>query len=200
MLIPGPTTALYSCNAYFDARGEPAATFVARKIRQWPPETGESCLGEECRNDEVLDITVRLFRRLGFRGLAYLEVKRDERTGRHLIVEPNVGRPTGRSSIAEAGGVDLHLAMYRDALGLEPPPNIRQRYGGARWIFFRRDLQSAVHEVRAGHLTVGGYLRSMRGRTREALFTWRDPGPFVWDWVRCARLAVARSVGHARRA
>ncbi len=198
--IAGPSENLFSCNAYFDASSEPLTTFVARKLRQWPPQTGESCLGQECRNDEVLDITVRLFREVGFRGLAYLEVKRDERTGRHLIVEPNVGRPTGRSAIAEAGGVDLHYAMYRDALGLEPPPNLRQRYGDAKWIYFRRDLQSALHEMRAGDLTISGYLRSIRGRKREALFTWRDPGPFIWDWVRSVRLAIARGRGAQGRA
>ncbi len=193
--IAGPSTNLFSCNAYFAEGGEPVATFVARKIRQWPPETGDSCLGEEVRNDEVLALTVRLFGELGFRGLAYLEVKRDERTGEHVIVEPNVGRPTGRSAIAEAGGVDLHYAMYADALGLPRPANLEQRYRGVKWIYFRRDLQSALGAMRSGDLTVGGYVRSIRGRKRDALFSWRDPGPFLWDFARSARRAVSGGRG-----
>jgi predicted ATP-grasp superfamily ATP-dependent carboligase len=179
--IEGTSENLYSCNAYFAEGGRPVTTFVARKLRQWPPETGDSCFGEEVRNDAVRDLTVRLFGDLGFHGLAYLEVKRDERTGEHLIVEPNVGRPTGRSAIAEAGGVPLHYAMYADALGLPLPDGLQQRYGGARWRYFRRDLQSAAWHIRRGDLTVGGYLRSLRGRTRDALFSWRDPMPFVAD-------------------
>ncbi len=188
--IAGPSENLFSCNAYFDSASEPVVTFVARKIRQWPPETGDSCLGEECRNDEVLDVAVRLFRGVGFHGLAYLEMKRDERTGKHLIVEPNVGRPTGRSAIAEAGGVDLHYAMYADALGLPRPTNVQQTYGGAKWIYFRRDLQSALWHMRNGDLTLGGYLRSIRGRKRSALFSWRDPGPFLWDLAGSAKKLI----------
>jgi predicted ATP-grasp superfamily ATP-dependent carboligase len=190
--VPGGSDQLYSCNAYFDADAEPVATFVARKIRQWPPETGDSCLGEEVRNDEVLDVSVRLFHDLGFHGLAYLEMKRDIRTGRHVIIEPNVGRPTGRSTIAEVGGVALHYAMYADALGLPDRP-AAQRYRNARWIYFRRDLQSALWHMRRGDLTLGGYLRSLRGCRRDALFAWRDPGPFLWDLARSARKAVVGS-------
>ena len=91
--IPGDEDELYSCNAVFGAGGRPLATFVARKVRQWPPDIGTSASGEECRNEEVLDTTIRLFGGLGYRGLAYLEMKRDARTGRLWIVEPNVGRP-----------------------------------------------------------------------------------------------------------
>ena len=53
--MAGGEDELYSCNAYFDAAGQPLATFVARKVRQWPPDIGTSASGEECRNDEVLD-------------------------------------------------------------------------------------------------------------------------------------------------
>ena len=52
--VEGDETELYSCNCYFDTNGEPVVTFVARKLRQWPPQTGQSSLGEECRNDVVL--------------------------------------------------------------------------------------------------------------------------------------------------
>jgi D-aspartate ligase len=189
--IPGPVTDLYSCNAYFDAESQPLATFIARKIRQWPPDTGESCLGEECRNDVVLEEAIRLFRAVGFRGLAYLEMKRDERDGRHLIVEPNIGRPTGRSAIAEAGGVELLATMYRDTLDLPLPRNRQQSYGDARWIHMRRDVQSALHSWKRGQLTPVGWWRSIRGPKTDALFSVRDPGPFVGDLTRAARLFLS---------
>ena len=64
-------------------------------------------MGQECYNDEVLEETLRLFSRVGYHGLGYLEMKRDQRTGRHYILEANVGRPTVRSAIAEGGGVAL---------------------------------------------------------------------------------------------
>ncbi len=197
--VVGGEDCLYSCNAYFDAESRPLATFVARKLRQWPPDTGTSCLGEEVRNDEVLAATLRLFGEARFHGLAYLEMKRDARTGRHFIIEPNVGRPTGRSAIAEAGGVELLLTAYRDALGLPLPSEREQRYGGARWIYLRHDLQAALAQWRAGRLGLRAWVRSLAGRKVDAVWSRRDPLPFVLDLLQAAakvprRLLAARPV------
>ncbi len=186
--VEGPESNLFSCNCYFDAHSEPLVTFVARKLRQWPPLIGESSLGEECRDDVILNETVRLFRSIKHHGLGYLEMKRDERTGRYFIIEPNIGRPTGRSAIAEAGGVELIYTMYCDVLGWELPENRVQKYEGVKWIYLRRDLQSALHHWRRGNLTFRSWWQSMRGRKTDAVFSWTDPAPFCFDLVRAGRL------------
>ncbi len=179
--IPGGDDCLYSCNCYFGADANPLCTFVARKVRQWPPHVGVSSLGEECRNDFVLQETLRLFRGLGYRGLGYVEFKRDPGDGRHYLVEPNVGRPTGRSAIAEAGGVELLYTMYCDVVGLPVPKKRVQSYTGAKWVDIRHDFQSAIHYWRNGELTLGEWLKSWRGPKAHAYFSWKDPGPFFFD-------------------
>lgn len=184
--IEGTDANLYSCNCYFSAEGESLVTFIARKLRQWPPETGTSCLGEECRNDEVLETSVRLFRSVAYHGLGYVEMKRDERSGQHYIIEPNIGRPTGRSAIAEAGGVELIYTQYCDKLGLPLPPNREQQYGNAKWIYTRRDVQSALYYWRRGELTLADWWRSWQGQKVDAIFSWNDQGPFWWDFLRLA--------------
>src|SRR5215211_4806637 len=193
--IPGPDSNLYSCNCYLNQYGEPLATFVSRKVRQWPPHVGKSSFGVECRSDDVLLETLSLLRGVGYRGLGYVEFKLDERNGKKFIVEPNVGRPTGRSAIAEAGGVELLHTMYCDLLGLPLPDNREQRYGSAIWMHERRDLQSAFYYWRAGELTLRDWARSWSGGPKAlALFSIRDPGPFVSDSWRVARkLLSARS-------
>ena len=189
--IEGTSKNLYSCNCYYDKESKPVATFVARKLRQWPPDTGESCLGEEVRNDEVLNGTLELFDSVGYRGLGYVEMKRDARNGKHYIMEPNIGRPTGRSAIAEAGGVDLLYTMYCDALGWPLPDNRFQKYGTAKWIHMRRDMQSAVYYWRRGELTIMEWWQSIRGRKVDALFDWKDPAPFFGDLTRAVRLFLS---------
>ena len=179
--IEGTDADLYSCNCYFNAAAEPVVTFIARKLRQWPPEVGTSCLGEECRNDAVLEASLRLFRSVNYHGLGYVELKRDARTGNHYIIEPNIGRPTGRSAIAEAGGVDLLYAKYCDLVGRPLPPTLEQKYEGVKWIYWRRDLQSALYYWRRGELTLKDWWRSWRGRKGYAVFSWRDPAPFWHD-------------------
>ena len=179
--IEGPETELYSCNVYFDRAARPLATFVARKIRQWPPQTGTSALGVECRADEVLRETVRLFETVRYHGLGYVEMKRDMRTGEFVLIEPNVGRPTGRSAIAEAGGVELLHTMYSDLTGMPLPEARTQTYGDAKWIYLRHDLQAAVHAWRRGELSFGQWFRTMRGPKAYAVASLHDPWPFLHD-------------------
>jgi len=196
--IEGADADLYSCNCYFNSRSELIASFVAKKLRQWPPRTGSSCLGEECRNDTVHRDAVRLFESVGYIGLGYIEMKRDARSGKHYVIEANVGRPTGRSAIAEAGGVDILYAMYCDALARPLPSNLEQQYLGVKWIDLRHDIQSALHYYRSGELTAADWYRSLRGRKAFAVFSWSDPLPFWADLWRALRVLLS-SRERARR-
>lgn len=177
--IYGDDTTLYSCNCYFNRDNQPLVTFTSRKLRQYPPRTGQSSLGEEIRADQVLEETIRLFQSVGYWGLGYLEMKRDDRSGEFFIVEPNIGRPTGRSAIAEAGGVDLLYTMYCDLVGLPLPANRVQQYGNVKWMHLLRDLKSAYFYWRQGELTLSEWLHSMSGRKVDAVFSLRDPVPFL---------------------
>ena len=190
--VVGPESGLFSCNAYFGDGGTLLAGFVARKIRQWPPDIGTSASGEECRNDEVQDTATRLFGGVGFRGLAYLEMKRDVRTGRLMIIEPNVGRPTGRSAIAEAGGVELVYTAFCDAAGIPLPLSRTQRHMGAKWVDIRRDAQAVVVARRRGELSVLDWLRWLRGPKAHAIWSRSDPVPFFVD-VRQAAATMIRT-------
>jgi D-aspartate ligase len=202
--VPGGEASLFSANVYYDRDSVEQISFVARKLRQWPLDTGTSCLGEEVRNDEVGAVSRALFGSVAYRGLGYVEAKADERTGRLMIIEPNIGRPTGRSAIAEQGGVELLLTAYRDALG-EPLPEARvQTYRGAKWIYWRHDLQAALARGRRGELTPIGWWRSIQGPKFEAVFSRTDPVPFAADLVHTAgavggalRRRFARALGGA---
>lgn len=188
--IEGGDDSLYSCNCYFDASSQPLATFVARKIRQWPPRIGFSSLGEEVRDDFVRDETLRLFCGVKYRGLGYVEFKRDSRTGKAFIIEPNIGRPTGRSAIAEAGGVELLYTMYCDLLGLPLPRQREQKYTGAKWIDLRHDLQSALYYWRKGELSLADWRRSWQGKKAYAYFAADDLRPFLHDLYRAAHKSL----------
>lgn len=197
--IPGSDADLFSCNVYFDSASNPLVAFVARKLRQWPPETGESSLGQECRDDLVLAETLRFFKSIGFCGLGYLELKRDPSSGRLVIIEANIGRPTGRSAIAEAGGVELLQTMYCDLSGLPLPLSRRQQYTEVKWIHLTRDFASAFHYWRQGSLTLADWGRSLRGKKVFAVLSWRDPAPFAGDLARSLRFLFSRKERHRRR-
>jgi D-aspartate ligase len=191
--IEGPEENLFACHCYLNADADPLVTFTSRKLRQWPPNTGQACLAEECRADHVREITIELFRQTGFVGLGYVEIKQDDVTDEYLIVEPNVGRVSGRMAIVEAGGVDLLYTMYCECIGLPLPENRRQTYGNAKWIYLRQDFQSTLAGLRNRRLTPRKWYQSWRGRKKFALLSWRDPGPFVADIFNGLRLLKSKS-------
>jgi predicted ATP-grasp superfamily ATP-dependent carboligase len=184
--VRGHDTDHYTCNAYFGPGAEPLVTFTSRKLRQWPPTGGEGCLSVEVRNEAVRDETVRLFRHVQHLGLGYAELKLDALSGEYVILEPNVCRPTGRSAQAEAAGVELIYTQYCHALGWPLPANREQAFRGVKWIHFRRDLQAGLHHWRRGELTLGEWARSWKGLKTDALFSLRDPVPFLADLTRVA--------------
>ena len=190
--IRGLDTDHYTCDCYLGSHGAPLVTFTSQKLRQWPPQVGQGCFSVECRNDVVRDLTIRVLQAAGHRGIGYLEVKQDVETGRHLIVEANVGRPTGRSAAAEGAGVEFLMTMYCDLTG-EPLPQARvQHFRGAKWIYLRRDLQACARlwwKRRASALEL---LRSWKGPRTFALLSLRDPVPFLTDFARAARQALRR--------
>lgn len=194
-LVVGGDRNHYTCNCYFDRHGDPVVTFTSRKLRQWRPKTGQACLSEEAHNEFVEQETVRLFRSVDYRGLGYLEMKLDDVSGEYIIIEPNIGRPTGRAALAEASGVELLYTMYCDAVGLPLPDDRKQEYRGVKWIHLLRDLQAAVYYLRRGELTVGGWWRSVRGPKVFAILSWRDPLPFLTALWHALSVAV---VGEGR--
>ena len=72
-----------------------------------------------------------LFESVDYRGLGYVEIKRDTRSDMYAIIEANIGRPTGHSAIAERGGVELLFTAYADAVGLPLPSAREQRYAAS---------------------------------------------------------------------
>lgn len=190
--IEGPDTNHVTCNCYFSANSEPLVTFTSRKLRQWPQKTGQGCFGEAYRDDQVVRETTNLFQSVGFRGLAYLEMKRDEKTSKYYIIEPNVGRPTGRSATAEANGVELIYTMYCDAIGRALPENREQKEGKVRWIYLRQDIQSALTSWAHGELTLREWLRSIRVPKWDAIYSRTDPAPFWYDIWGAAKYQIQR--------
>jgi len=190
--IEGPDTNHVTCNCYFSANSEPLVTFTSRKLRQWPQKTGQGCFGEAFRDDQVARVTVNLFQSVGFRGLAYIEMKRDDKTGKYFIIEPNVGRPTGRSATAEANGVELLYTMYCDATGRPLPENRVQNDGKVKWIYLRQDAQSALTSWAHGELTLREWLRSIRVPKWDAIYSRTDPAPFWYDVWGAAKYQIQR--------
>jgi predicted ATP-grasp superfamily ATP-dependent carboligase len=179
--IEGDDTSLYSCNCYYNNNSESLVNFTAKKLRQWPIVTGNTSLGVDVIDETVLEVTTDLFKKVNYVGLGYVEIKKDIKTGQYYIIEPNIGRPTGRSALSEACGVDLIYTMYCDCLGLPLPDTRTQKFKNIKWIHLRTDLQSSYNYWKKGKLTFREWLRSMKGKKFYAVISLKDPAPFLTE-------------------
>ncbi|MFC4172930.1 hypothetical protein ACFOYU_12810 [Microvirga sp. GCM10011540] len=121
--IEGSNDSIYFSLCCFGPSGK--AAFTGRKGRSWPPQIGftASCWPAPDVAEELENLTIQFFRHAGVtQGLASMEFKRDERSGRFLMVEPTVGRGDRQVEIAAICGVNLCHMAYCDAAGLPRPP------------------------------------------------------------------------------
>lgn len=117
--IEGEDSNIYFCLQFVQRDGEPAASFVGRKLRSWPPKVGGTASCTVAPDAQRLSqTTTRFFREAGVVGLASMEYKRDTRSGRFFMVEPTVGRTDYQEEVATLNGINVPLAAYLAELGL----------------------------------------------------------------------------------
>jgi predicted ATP-grasp superfamily ATP-dependent carboligase len=154
--IEGRDTTLYSCRGFWDRDGKPVVQHAARKLMQWPVETGNMAALEIPRPEdwvEPLAIANRVFGSVKMFGVGAMEYKR-HRDGRFLILEPCVARTVYSHEIGPLNGYDIPWAAYQylafdQRLSPQPPP----AGGTIRLIDVPRARQAEHEYLRRGLFT-----------------------------------------------
>jgi predicted ATP-grasp superfamily ATP-dependent carboligase len=187
-LIPGDGDGQLSYAALC-AEGEPLATVVARRTRQYPPDFGRaSTYVESIDSDELRDPSERLLRELRYDGLVELEFKRDPRDRRAKLLDVNP-RVWGWHTLCASAGVDFPYLAWRLARG-EPVAPARGR-PGVRWVRLTTDLPTSLKQILRRRLSARAYVMSLRG-ANGAIFQRDDPLPGLLEVPLLARTLVAR--------
>ena len=176
-MIPGPDDRLCSYYTYMDENGHPMFHFTKRIVRRFPVNMGDASYHVTDWNPKVRDLSLRLFRAAGLRGLANAEFKRDHRDGRLKLIECNA-RFTASDCLVAASGIDLASFVYNRLVGLPLPPRERYRVGLRLWNP-GKDYKAFKELRRRKEITLGGWLRSIRPPLTFQFFRWRDPMPTV---------------------
>jgi len=175
--------------------GRIVAEFAHRRLREKPPEGGVSVYRESIALDSDLAAAGRrLLEALNWQGVAMIECKRDLATGRHVLMEIN-GRLWGSLQLAIDAGLDFPRLLVASALGQRVPPVKYYRVGvRSRW--FWGDIDHLYLKLRNGGgpsgklLAVRDFLRDGFRRSREEVWRWRDPAPFLLESLQ--QFGVAR--------
>jgi predicted ATP-grasp superfamily ATP-dependent carboligase len=120
-----------------------------------------------------------------------LEYKRDPRDGEYKLLDVNA-RTWGYHGLGPAAGVDFPALLFADQTG-EALPTVRAR-PGVRWIRLATDVPNAVRDMAAGTLRPAAYLRSLRGIDVEAVLSWSDPLPGLYELALLPYLFVRRGL------
>ena len=188
-LIPGAGQAQLSYAALC-RDGRPIASVVARRTRQWPMDFGRASTFVETIDDPQVETSaMRVLASLRFTGIVEVEFKRDPRDGELKLLDINP-RAWGWHSLGRAAGVDFPYLLWLMLSG-EEPPRIHGRVG-VRWVRALTDLPTAFGEIRAGRLSVGAYVRSLRGPIEFAILAADDPLPALVEAPAALALAWRR--------
>ncbi|WP_309123286.1 carbamoyl-phosphate synthase [Paenibacillus sp.] len=174
-LVPGEDEHVYELGALFDDDMRLLAVFTGKKLQQYPPAFGSGALAVSVRNEEVIELGLRLLRALSFKGFANVEFKLDPRDRRAKFLEINA-RTWFWHSLATRCGVDFSYLYYLSVTGQKPEAATTQREG-PKWLYPVRYLLAFLERRAEGGANVAEWIRRLRGETEYALFDWSDPLP-----------------------
>ena len=165
----------WSVASYLSPDGTPRGVFTGRKLEQWPPDFGTSCLADARWEPGIAEAGVKVLQALGYSGISEIEFVEDSATGRLLLLDVNT-RAWKWIGLPVAAGVDLPLLAYRDAVG-EPFTSGPQR-DGVRWTFLRDYVplvRSGAASVPHEQVTKAEWTALLAGRPSDLVDAVHDP-------------------------
>jgi predicted ATP-grasp superfamily ATP-dependent carboligase len=165
----------WSVASYLSPDGTARGVFTGRKLEQWPPDFGTSCLADAQWDPSIAEAGVRVLRELGYSGISEIEFVEDAASGRRLLLDVNT-RAWKWIGLPVAAGVDLPLLAYRDAVG-EPVDSGPQR-DGVRWAFLRdyvQLVQARAATVPEEQVTKAEWTALLAGRPSDLVDAVHDP-------------------------
>jgi D-aspartate ligase len=138
-LIKGDDSQLYACGV-FSYRGDLKACFTGRKLRQFPPSTGEGSYCESVESPELIKLSNEIVKKLNYTGIANIEFKYKD--GMFYFIEMNP-RSWSFNSISSYCGVNLPEIALDYFKGVDQKNIITNSRKGT-WIFLYEDF---LHNV-----------------------------------------------------
>lgn len=124
----------YGASFLMGENGEVKASFVHKRLREYPVTGGASTLRESVRHDDVRDMAHTLLKSLDWFGVAMVEFKMDLRDGIPKLMEINP-RFWGSLSLAVAAGVNFPYLLHKMSRGENFKPVEHYQIGiKCRWL------------------------------------------------------------------
>jgi D-aspartate ligase len=174
-VIPGPDSQLCSYYTYINDDGEALFDFTKRIIRRFPVNEGNGCYHVTDRVAEVKELSLKLFRSVGLKGVANAEFKKDPRDGKLKLIECNA-RFTAANCLLEKSGIDLASFVYFRLLGIHLTAPTSFKVGKRLW-YPLNDFEGFQELRRRGEITFWTWMKSIMHIQSFPYFAWDDLQP-----------------------
>jgi D-aspartate ligase len=192
--IPGSTERIVILGGYVGDNGKPLAYFTARKLVQSPEDFGTGCIVEIAELPELLEPTMRLCQALGYRGMAEVEYKKDDRTGEYKLIEINT-RHWDWHRLGMANNVNVSWAAYSDLTGQKYSPQRRNGSAASKWVADDATWSYFLSGVYNREIHVKAFLKKLSGRRQYGIFDWSDPLPSLYNFMMVTVAGTSRQIG-----
>jgi len=175
--VPGADDSLVIAACYFDRSSRFVAGFNTRKLIQIPEGFGTGCIVQTANVPELFEATSRLLQTMRFTGIAEVEYKWDAGRKVYQLIEINP-RPWDQHSLGRSIQCDLIYMAYCEHAGLPCEP-MKAAPRDRKWIAEDGFVTAALQLLWRRDPAVFRLLALARGTRTYAIWSWRDPLPFL---------------------
>ena len=186
---------------------QPACTGV--KDRSYPAHAGLTSFGRCVPNEALREAAAGLLARIGYRGIADLDLRLDDRDGQYKLLDFNPRLGAQFRLFTAAGGLDVVRAAYLDLTGQAGAAAAAADEGGAAgggepaagrsFMVESYDPLSAISYWRSGELRLGNWLAATMTVDETAWFARDNLRPFELMCVRMGWRMIIRPLAQWRR-
>lgn len=175
--IPGPDSLLCSYYSYFDEESQPLFHFTKRVIRRQPEHFGGGCYHITDKIPDVVEMGLKFFQGIAFRGLANVEFKRDLRDGRLKLIEANARFTAAHQLLVKCGMDTARIVYDRLAGNLVRIPHDYE--SNVRLWYPLEDFGAFREQRRKSNMSFAQWIRSIAHKQTFPHFDVLDPMPVI---------------------
>lgn len=167
----------FGASFLMDENSNVMASFVHKRLREYPVTGGASTLRESVLQDEVRQMGEALLKNLGWFGVAMVEFKYDFKDQTYKLMEINP-RFWGSLALAVAAGVNFPYLLYKMACGKKFKPIENYKIGQrCRWLL-PGDILHFIHNPARAELKPG-FFDFFDRQTTYDIISLKDPMPIL---------------------
>lgn len=157
--IVGPDSAKYCYLSVYAKDGHRLGACVVHELRAYPLMYGCATFVEPVIDEEIDRVCNNFLLSLGYVGICEIELKRDIRDGKLLLIEVNP-RFSGTGDCAKYTGVETGFLHYMDLIGQTPSPVTATEFG-FRHVMLCAELAAFPKYLHEGLIGWGEWIESL---------------------------------------